>query len=74
MSDTQQPAAPPPRGMRRIPIPLESYEYFSPPLNSKRLMNFLAEAAPDARTAAALVATPGLLPALRSAPDLERAQ
>lgn len=49
--------------MRRIPLPLESYEYLSPPLNQKRLLNFMAEAAPDdSRTAAALVATPGLSP------------
>ena len=51
MSDTQQPAAPPPRGMRRIPIPLESYEHFSQPLSSKRLINFYPEAGAVGRPA-----------------------
>jgi hypothetical protein len=61
MSDTQ--SAAPQRGMQRIPLPLESYEYLSPPLTQKRLLNFYAEQAPgDSRTAAALVATPGLFP------------
>jgi hypothetical protein len=55
-------------GMRRIPFPLESYEHPSRPLSAKRLLNLMAEKAPaDARTAAALVSTPGLLPYL-SAP------
>jgi hypothetical protein len=49
--------------MRRIPLPLESYEYLSGPLTNKRLLNFFAEQAPqDSRTAAALVAAPGLFP------------
>jgi hypothetical protein len=48
--------------MRRIPIPLESYEHASLPLSAKRLINFYAEQAPsDARTAAALIPTPGLI-------------
>jgi hypothetical protein len=56
-------AAPPQRGMRRIPLPLETYETLSPPLTQKRVLNFYAEQAPDdSRTAAALVATPGLNP------------
>jgi hypothetical protein len=47
--------------MRRIPLPLESYQYVSKPLTHKALLNFFAEQAPDdSRTAAALVATPGL--------------
>jgi hypothetical protein len=65
MSDAPAAAAPPQQrgGMRRIPLPLESYEYLSQPLTQKRLLNFYAEAAPDdSRTAAALVTTPGLAP------------
>jgi hypothetical protein len=59
MSGAQQPAA----GMQRIPIPLESYQSPSPPLNSKRLINFYAEAEADnSRVASALIATPGLSP------------
>jgi hypothetical protein len=53
----------PKTGMHRIPFPLESYEHPSLPLSSKRLVNLMAEKAPDdSRTAAALVSTPGLLP------------
>jgi hypothetical protein len=48
--------------MKRIPIPLESYEHMSPPLSGKRLVNLFAETEPaDARTAAALISTPGLV-------------
>jgi len=48
--------------MRRIPFPLESYQHPSLPLVAKRLLNVMAEKAPDdARVAAALVSTPGLL-------------
>jgi len=48
-------------GMKRIPFPLESYEHPSLPLVSKRLINLMAEKAPDdARVAAALVPTPAL--------------
>lgn len=48
-------------GMKRIPFPLESYEHPSLPLVAKRLINLMAEKAPDdARVAAALVPTPGL--------------
>lgn len=47
--------------MKRILIPLESYEYPSRPLSSKRLLNFYSEVEPsDARTAAALISTGGL--------------
>jgi len=60
-----QSALAPKTGMRRIPFPLESYEHPSLPLSSKRLLNMMAEKQPDdARTAAALVSTPGLLPYL----------
>lgn len=52
-----------PGGIQRIPFPLESYAHPSLPLSAKRLINLMAEKAPaDARTAAALVSTPGLLP------------
>jgi len=52
-----------PAGMQRIPFPLESYEHPSLPLVAKRLVNLMAEKAPDdARVAAALVSTPGLVP------------
>lgn len=62
MSDTQTANAPR-AGMRRIPFPLESYEHPSLPLSAKRLLNLMAEKAPDdARTTAALVSTPGLIP------------
>src|SRR5690349_15375938 len=61
MSGAQTAAAPAPAGMRRIPLPLESYQHSSPPLSAKRLLNLMAEQQPaDARTAAALVPTPGL--------------
>jgi hypothetical protein len=51
----------PPAGMQRIPIPLESYEHPSLPLSAKKLVNLMAEQEPqDARTAAALISTPGL--------------
>jgi hypothetical protein len=49
--------------MQRIPFPLESYQHPSLPLVAKRLLNLMAEKAPDdARVAAALVSTPGLVP------------
>jgi len=58
MSDTQASAG----GMRRIPMPLESYQHPSLPLVAKRLVNMMAEQAPqDARTPAFLASTPGLL-------------
>ena len=48
--------------MQRIPLPLESYQHASPPLQHKRLLNLYAEQEPaDSRTAAALIATPGLI-------------
>jgi hypothetical protein len=48
--------------LQRIPFPLESYEHQSQPLSSKSLLNLMAEQEPtDARTAAALVSTPGLV-------------
>lgn len=51
----------PTTGMKQIPFPLESYEHPSLPLVAKRLLNLMAEKAPDdARVAAALVPTPGL--------------
>lgn len=65
MSDTLatlQAAMAPKGGMKRIPFPLESYQHPSLPLVAKRLLNLMAEKAPDdARTAAALVSTPGLV-------------
>ena len=68
MSDTLdalKSALAPKQGMRRIPFPLESYEHPSLPLVAKRLLNLMAEKQPaDARTTAALVSTPGLLPYL----------
>ena len=52
----------PKTGMQRIPFPLESYEHPSLPLIAKRLINLMAEQQPaDARVAAALVSTPGLV-------------
>jgi hypothetical protein len=55
------PAQPAPSGMRRIPLPLESYALPSAPLSSKRLVNLYPEQEPaDARSAAALIPTPGL--------------
>lgn len=66
MSDTLatlQQALAPKGGMKRIPFPLESYQHASSPLSAKRLLNFYAEQEPsDARTAAALISTPGLSP------------
>ena len=67
MSDTitkaLQTALTPKTGMKRIPFPLESYAHPSLPLSAKRLVNLMAEKQPDdARVAAALVSTPGLLP------------
>lgn len=60
MSGAQQ-APPPPRGMQRIPFPLESYEHYSPPLSAKRLLNYFAEKQPaDSRSEWALIPTPGL--------------
>ena len=57
-----QQAAAPAGGMRRLPFPLESYEHPSLPLVAKRLLNLMAEKAPDdARTAAFLASTPGLV-------------
>ena len=48
--------------MQRIPFPLESYDHQSKPLSSKFLLNLMAEQEPaDARVAAALVSTPGLV-------------
>jgi hypothetical protein len=65
MSDTLatlQTALAPKTGMKRIPFPLESYEHPSLPLVAKRLVNLFAEKAPDdARTAAFLASTPGLV-------------
>ena len=63
MSGAATQAAPAPAGgMQRIPFPLESYQHPSLPL-AKALLNLMAEKAPDdARTAAFLVSTPGLLP------------
>jgi hypothetical protein len=63
MSGSATQAAPAPSGMQRIPFPLESYQHPSLPLTAKRLLNLMAEKAPDdARVAAALVPTPGLVP------------
>ena len=47
MSGTATQAAPTsaPSGMQRIPLPLESYQYVSKPLNHKVLLNFYAEQA-----------------------------
>jgi hypothetical protein len=60
---TLQAALTPKTGMQRIPFPLESYEHPSLPLTAKRLVNVMAEKQPaDARTTAALVSTPGLVP------------
>jgi len=57
MSDRQGPA----NAMKRIGLPLESYQHPSPPLSAKRLLNMMAEQQPDdARSTAALVPTPGL--------------
>ena len=59
----QQQVAQPAQGMRRIPIPLESYEKPEKIISAKRLLNFYAEQEQaDARSAAALIPTPGLVP------------
>ena len=66
MSDTLtalQNALTPKTGMRRIPLPTESYQHQSLPLSAKRLLNMYAEQEPaDARTQVALLPTAGLLP------------
>lgn len=55
----------PTTGMRRIPLPTESYEHSSIPLSAKKLLNFYVEQEPsDARSDVALMPTPGLLPFL----------
>jgi hypothetical protein len=60
MSGTQAAA---PTGMQRIPFPLESYQHPSLPLSAKRVLNLMAEKAPDdARTPAFLASTPALVP------------
>lgn len=47
-------------GLRRIPLSLETYQHPSTQLSSKLLLNMFAEQQPaDARTAAALIPTPG---------------
>ncbi len=69
MSDTLatlQKALAPKTGMRSIPFPTESYQHPSKPLQSKRLLNYAAEAAPpDSRSPFVLVPTPGLVPTTR---------
>lgn len=62
MSATAAQAAPAaPTGMQRIPLPLESYEHASLPLDSQRLLNVYAEQAPDdARSRTPLMSSPGL--------------
>jgi hypothetical protein len=58
---SQTTAAQPQTGMRRIPFPLELYDHPSLPLSAKRLINVMAEKAPDdARTPALLVSSPSL--------------
>lgn len=55
-------AAPAPSGMRRIPIPVESYQHPSVPLASQRLLNVYVEQAPDdARSQTPLTSSHGLL-------------
>lgn len=50
-------------GMKRIPLPTESYQHPSLPLSSKRLLNLYVEQEPsDARAAVALRSTQGLVP------------
>lgn len=50
-------------GMKRIPLPTDSYQHASPPLSAKRLLNFYAEQQPgDARSTVALIPTQGLVP------------
>ena len=47
--------------MKRIPLPLESYQDPSPAISNKRLLNLMAEQEPsDARTNAALIPVHGL--------------
>jgi hypothetical protein len=63
MSGAATQAAPAPQtGMRRIPIPLESYEHANLPLSAKRVLNMYAEKQPDdARAPVALIPAPGLI-------------
>ena len=62
MSSAQQAAPAAQTGMRRIPIPLESYEHANVPLSAKRLVNMYAEKQPDdARAPVALIPAPGLI-------------
>jgi hypothetical protein len=65
MSDTLatlQKALAPKTGMRPIPFPTESYQHPSKPYNSKRLLNYAAEAGPpDSRSPFVLAPTPGLV-------------
>ena len=65
MSDTLatlQKALAPKTGMRSIPFPTESYQHPSKPYNSKRLLNYAAEAGPpDSRSPFVLMPTPGLV-------------
>jgi hypothetical protein len=64
MSDTLtalQQALTPKGGMQRIPLPTQSYEHPSLPLSEMRLLNYMAEQEPaGARSAVALIATPGI--------------
>lgn len=64
MSDalsTLRAALSPKAGLHRIPIPTQSYQHPSLPLSEMRLLNYMSETAPaDARTTAALIATPGI--------------
>jgi hypothetical protein len=63
LTQALQSALTPKGGMRRLAFPLESYQHPSKPLSSKQLLNLYAEQQPaDARTHAALISTPGLLP------------
>ena len=59
---TLQQALKPKTGMRSIPFPTESYQHPSKPYNSKRLLNYAAEAGPpDSRSPFVLMPTPGLV-------------
>lgn len=64
MSDalsTLRSALSPKQGMTRIAFPLESYQHASLPLSDKKLLNLYSEnAAPDSRSSASLISTPGL--------------
>src|SRR4249920_2338035 len=64
MSDvlaTLRSALAPKAGMKRIPIPLESYEHPSLPFTAKRLLNLYSEAGQsDARSLALLMPSGGL--------------